>query len=848
MNKLRRIKQWNIVFIVLLTLLCSNLKTFGQISGSNPLEVLDYSNPRTFEIGGITITGTQNLDHSALKAIAGLDVGQEISVPGDEISNAIRNLWDQGLFTDIEISATKVQGDLIFLEIEVEERPRLSKFRFKGVRKGRQESLRDDIQLIRGKVITPNLLNKTKNIVRNYFIDKGYFNAEVEIIEEQDSTLKNSKSLTIVIKENERIKVKDIFIEGNTELKDKKIRRAMKNTKRKKFIRIFKASKFIRSDYEEDKRSIIQKYNSKGYRDASIVFDTVYQVKKKRLEIKIEVKEGRKYFFGDIKWVGNTKFTSDELDRILGIKKGDLFNQELFDQRVYQDPQGRDISSLYLDDGYLFFQPNVIETEVRGDTIDFEIRLREGKQARIDKVTVVGNTKTNDHVIRREIRTNPGDLFSRADIIRTQRELMQLGYFNQEKLGVNPTPDQASGTVDIEYVVEEQPSDQVELSGGWGGGRVVGSLGLSFNNFSARRFFKKDAWKPLPAGDGQRLSLRAQTNGQFFQSYNISFTEPWLGGRKPNSLSVSGYYSRQTNGAPKTIRDGEGNVINNPNRQALGIWGASVGLGRRLNWPDDYFTLYNEVSYQYYNLQNWGNFIFGTGFANNLSFKTIFSRNSIDAPIYPRRGSQTSLSLQLTPPYSLFDGRDNYNKLSNQERYRFVEFHKWKFNSSWFTALTEKFVLNSKVGFGYLGSYNNNLGQSPFERFYLGGDGLSGFNLDGSEIIALRGYGDRDLSPNVGATVVSKYTMELRYPLSLNQTATIYGLAFVEAGNSWFDFDDFAPYDVRRSAGIGIRIYMPFFGLLGLDWGRRFDDIPGVTDPNQKTEFHFTIGGNIGGW
>jgi outer membrane protein insertion porin family len=427
-----------------------------------------------------------------------------------------------------------------------------------------------------------------------------------------------------------------------------------------------------------------------------------------------------------------------------------------------------------------------------------------------------------------------------------------LGYFNQERLGVNPIPDQASGTVDIEYVVEEQPSDQIELSGGWGGGRVVGSLGLTFNNFSAKKFFKKEAWQPLPAGDGQRLSLRAQTNGAFFQSYNISFTEPWLGGRKPNSLTVSGYYSRQTNGAEKFVRNSEGQEIDNPNRQALGIWGASVGLGRRLQWPDDFFTLYNEISYQYYELNNWGNFVFRSGYAHNLSFKTVFSRNSIDAPIYPTRGSQTSLSLQITPPYSLFDKEDkNYEGLTNQERYKFVEFHKWKFNSSWFTPLTggkRKLVMNTKIGYGYLGEYNDQLGQSPFERFYLGGDGLSGFNLDGSEIIALRGYGDRILSPNTGATVVSKYTMEVRYPFSLNPSATIYGLVFGEAGNSWFDFDEFSPFEVKRSAGVGVRIYMPFFGLLGLDWGYRFDEIPGRTDPNNKTEFHFTIGGNIGGW
>lgn len=835
------IKQYKKNILSALLLLVFSLAAHAQVTVDPSLEALDYSSPRTYTIGDISITGTQNLDHSALKAIAALEVGQEVQVPGDQISEAIQNLWSQKLFTDVAISATSVKGDVIFLTINVEERPRLSKFRFKGVKKGKQESLREDIQLIRGSVITPNLISNTKRTIKKYFVDKGYFNTEVEIIEEKDSIIKNSRILTIDIQKNERVKIKDIFIEGNEALTDQQIRKAMKNTKQKKFIRIFKPSKFIRTDYEFDKKSVIAKYNAEGYRDAKIVEDTVYQVSRTRVVLELKINEGNQYYFGDIKWVGNTKFSDKELNRILGIDRGDLFNQELFDQRIYQDPAGRDISSLYLDDGYLFFQPNVVETEVRGDTIDFEIRMREGKQARIDEVTIVGNTKTNDHVIRRELRTNPGDLFSRTDIIRSQRELLQLGYFNQEKFGVNPVPDQSSGTVDIEYIVEEQPSDQIELSGGWGGGRIVGSLGVTFNNFSARKFFKKDAWQPLPSGDGQRLSVRAQTNGQFFQSYNISFTEPWLGGRKPNSLSVTAYYSRQTNGL----------AVENPNRQALGIYGLSVGLGRRLKWPDDFFTLYNEISYQYYDLNNWGNFVFGSGYANNLSFKTTFSRNSIDAPIYPTSGSQTSLSLQLTPPYSLFDGKSNYDELSSQEKYKFIEFHKWKFNSSWFTPLSggkRQFVLNTKIGFGVLGSYNDALGQSPFERFYLGGDGLSGFNLDGSEIIALRGYGDRVLSPQVGATVVSKYTMEIRYPFSLNQSATIYGLAFAEAGNSWFDFDQFSPFNVKRAAGVGVRIYMPFFGLLGLDWGYRFDEVPGRTNPNQRTEFHFTIGGNLGGW
>lgn len=824
---------------------------FAQITTSSSIDALDYNSPRTYEVAEITVTGTQNLDHSALIAIAGLEVGQQVEIPGDIISKAITNLWNQQLFTDIKISATKVQGELIFLNLHVEERARLSKYRFRGVKKGKQESLRDEIDLTRGKVITANLINNTKQKIKEYYIDKGYFNAKIDIEEEDDTTLKNTKVLTIKINQKQRVKIEAIKVEGNEVFPDKKIHKFLKNTKKARITGIFKPSKFIKSNFKKDKQLIIAKYNAQGYRDAKIYFDTLYQISEDRIMLEMKISEGKQYYFGNLKWIGNTKYSNAELDRILGINAGDLFNQELFDQRIYQDQNGRDISSLYLDDGYLFFQPNVVETEVRGDTIDFEIRLREGQQARINEVRIIGNTKTNDHVIRRELRTNPGDLFSRADIIRSQRELMQLGYFNQEKMGINPIPDQENGTVDIEYTVEEQPSDQIELSGGWGGGRVVGSLGVTFNNFSAKNMFKKDAWRPLPAGDGQRLSLRAQTNGEFFQSYNISFTEPWLGGKKPNSLNVTGYYSRQTNGAAKTITNADGNQVDNPNRQGLGIWGASVGLGKRLQWPDDFFTLYTELSYQYYDLQNWGNFIFTSGFAHNLSLKANVSRNSIDAPIYTTRGAQTSLSMQFTPPYSLFDGRDNYEGLSSQERYKFIEFHKWKFNSSWFTPLAggeRKLVLNTKIGFGYLGEYNDRLGQSPFERFYLGGDGLSGFNLDGSEIIAQRGYDDRTLSPEIGATVVSKYTMELRYPFTLNPSATIYGLVFAEAGNSWLDIQEFAPFEVRRAAGVGVRIYMPFFGLLGLDWGYRFDDVPGRVDPNSRTEFHFSIGGNIGGW
>ena len=825
-----------------------SVSAFSQISTSDALENLNYANPQTFQIGGITVSGTESLDHSALKAIAGLEVNKEIMIPGEDISKAIKNLWRQELFTDVKIEASRVVGNQIFLNIEVTERPRLSKFRFMGIKKSKQESLRSEIKLIRGKVVTQNLIKNTENKIRKYFIEKGYYNVDVDIQQEMDTMLTNSVILTIKIDRNNRVKVDEITIEGNEEVSDKKVKKAMKNTKEKGLLRIFKPSKLIKENYEADLESIIALYNSKGFRDAKIVKDSIYKLSNDLLGINITIYEGQKYYFGEIAWVGNTKYSNQELSRILGIEKGDLYNQELFESRIYQDPTGRDISSLYLNDGYLFFSPTIIETGVRGDSIDFEIRLREGKQAIIDKVTVTGNTKTNDHVIMREIRTRPGELFNRADIIRTQRELAQLGYFNEQKFGVNPVPNQENGTVDIEYVVEEKPSDQIEMSGGWGGGRIVGSIGLSFNNFSARNIFNPEAWSPLPSGDGQRFSIRAQTNGVYYQSYNISFTEPWLGGRKPNSLSFSAYYSAQTNGAPKTITV-DGQKVENPTRQALGIWGASVGLGRRLAWPDDYFTLYNEVTYQYYTLNNYfSSFAFANGIAHNLSFKTVFSRNSIDAPIYPTKGSQTSLSLQFTLPYSVFDEVDDYSGLSEQERYKFVEYHKWKFNSSWFTPITEKLVLNTKIGYGFLGFYDPSKGQSPFERFYLGGDGLSNFALDGREIIALRGYDNGVLSPNTGASIAAKYTIELRYPVSLNPSATIYGLAFVEAGNSWLQFDEFRPFEVRRAAGFGVRVFMPFFGLLGLDWGYRFDDIPGRTDPNKRSEIHFTIGGNINGW
>lgn len=822
---------------IFLIVLLSPFIAWCQFSINANLDNLSYSSPKEYELAGITVSGTSFFSNETVISLSGLSVGDDITVPGEKITQAVKNLWNQKLFSDVKISATKIEGNYIFLNIGVEELPRLSKYRFKGIKKGRQNDLREELDLIRGKVVSENLLINTKNTVHNYFIKKGYLKTEVNVIKKADSTTANNVTLLIDINLGERIRIQDINFINNPSVKASKLRASLKETKRRRFYNIFTVSKFMKDAYEKEKNAIVEKYNEKGFRDAKILTDTTYFVDEKLINLDITVEEGKQYYFGDIKWVGNSVHSTQKLNQILDIKKGEVYNKKTLDARLFMNPNGRDVSSLYLDDGYLFFQVTPVEIKVENDSIDLEMRIYEGKQARINSVTLLGNTKTKDHVVRREIRTRPGQLFSRSDIIRTQRELAQLGYFNPETLGVNPKPNQEDGTVDIEYVVEEKPSDQIELSGGWGNGRIVGTLGVSFNNFSARNLFKGKEWRPLPAGDGQRLSIRAQSTGIGFQSYSFSFTEPWLGGRKPNSFSISLSHTVQ-NSAPTADAS-----------SGIRIYNASVGLGRRLKIPDDFFTLYNEVSYQYYVLDNFSSFVFSNGFANNISFKTVLSRNSINNPIYPRTGAVTTFTASITPPYSAFrDPNTDYDALSNQEKFKFIEYHKWKFQTSWFSKLAGNLVLNTKAGFGYVGSFNKGLGTSPFERFYLGGDGLSGFNLDGREIIALRGYGNGRLSPGTGASSVVKYTAELRYPLSLNPNATIYGLVFGEAGNSWGDITEINPFQVKKSAGFGVRIFMPMFGLLGLDWGYRFDDMYNSPGSSNGSEIHFSIGGNINGW
>ncbi len=813
-------------------------KLYSQIPiGVNSL-LIDYTKPVKYIIGGITVEGTQNFDNNVIIMLSGLTVSDTIEIPGDKITKAIDNLWKQGLFEDIKIFASNIINNTIFLNIYVTERPRLSKFSFTGIRKSEADNIREKINITRGDPVNKNMFFKIEENSKQYFIDKGFLKTEVNIKQSIDTT-NNGIALEININKHSRIKIKKINIYGNNNIDDKKIKHSLKDTKEKKFYRIFKNSRYIEEDFKKDKNNIIDLYNESGYRDASIIKDSIYFVNDKRINIDIYLNEGTKYYFGDISWTGNTKYSDEELNDVLKIKKGDIYNQKLLETNLYMNMEGRDISSLYLDDGYLFFNVNPVEISVDNDSINLEIRINEGKQATINKVSVKGNTKTNDHVIIREIRTKPGQLFSRADIIRTQRELAQLRYFNAEKMDVNPIPDPVNGTVDLEYIVEETSSDQIELSAGWGVGTIVGTLGLSFNNFSGRNIFKKGGWKPIPSGDGQKISIRAQSNGPTYQSFNASFVEPWLGGKKPNSLSFSVYHSLQTNGYKKT----------EDNYASIKISGIAIGYGKRLQWPDDYFSLGADLSYQYYQLHNYAStFAFSEGYSNNISATLLLSRNSIDAPIFPRTGSEIYLSAQSTIPYSLLNNKD-YSIMTAQEKYKWLEYHKWKFTTSLYTKLADKLVINTRVRFGFLGLFNKDLGLSPFERFYLGGDGLSGFALDGRELIGLRGYSNNSVTPKnntdyIGGTIFNKYTMELRFLVSPNPMATVYLLGFIEAGNTWLKFAEFNPLDVKRSFGIGVRISLPMFGLLGLDYGYGVDQIPGLPSAN-KGQFHFSINQSI---
>lgn len=830
------------IFKVILILFLAQ-STFGQ--------KVDYNSPKEYEIGPIIVNGADNFDHNAIKLIAGLKQGSRVKIPGEDITKAIKNLWDEGLFSDVKINLEKVVGDVAYLSIDLMPRPKLSRFRFDGVKKKDADKIREKIDLYAGKNVTENLIFNTKAKVVGFFREKGFYNVQVDIERVNDSLMNNSEIFFIHVDRGDKVKIKEINFIGVESIKPNKLRRKMKDTKKRGIMRIFKASKFTESAYDRDKKLVMHEFEEIGLRDAQIVKDSVYEIDSKNLGIDIYIDEGETYYFGNIKWVGNAKYTSGFLDTILGIKYGDIYNKTLLETRLYQSQDGRDITSLYMDRGHLFFQVTPVEVNVEDNHIDYEIRLIEGKEARVKNIIIKGNEKTNDYVIRREIRTKPGDLFNRNDIIRTQRELAQLGYFDEQGFQINPIPNPADGTVDIEYTVAEKSSDQIELSGGYGAKRLIGTLGLTFSNFSIQNLFKKEAWQPLPTGDGQTFSIRAQTNGRWYQSYNLSFVEPWFGGKKPNAFSMWLNHSQFGNNFNRK----------NPAYEGVSISGVGIGLQRRKKIPDDYFNAYYELAYEYFDVSNFGsNFVFDSGYTNDIALTYRLSRNSVSAPIYPQNGSKLSFMAKATLPYSKFDGVD-YAAANEQQRNKYAEYYKFKLTGEWYLPLTpdQKLVLVPKIGFGYMGAYSKAKGLAPFGRFVLGGNALTGIGqLDGREIISLRGYDDEEISSSHGDPIITRYSLELRYPISLNPSATFFVLAFAEAGNTYTSFKNFNPFNVKRSIGGGVRIYLPMFGLLGFDYGWGFDPLDshsqgfgkgkdlGRMNGKPSGAFQFIIGANLG--
>jgi outer membrane protein insertion porin family len=849
-------KQLMIAVLLLLMLPGQAQSRFGSLRNKEeekkqPEGSFSYEQPSEFEIAQINVTGTKYYSADAVISVSGLRVGDKINIPGIAVSTAIRKIYDLGIFNDIEILSSKTEGEKIFLEIVVKERPRLTDFVFKGVKKSQAEDLREKIKFIKGQIVNDSRIKNLQLTVRKYYLDKGYLNTTVSVRQVADTIRNNSVLLQINVDKKQKVKIHELEISGNEVFIDKKIARKLKNTKEIKHFRIFKPSRFIASKWEEDKQKLLKFYNSQGYRDARIVKDTFYRYNQKTINVELGLEEGRKYFYRNISWEGNYIYTDVQLAQILDIKKGDVYNLEEMEKRLNYSPSRLDITSLYMNDGYLAFSIEPVEVAVEGDSIDIEMRIHEGKQFDINRVTVQGNTKTSDHVVLRELLTIPGQKFSRQDIIQTQQRLSSLGYFNPEKIDIQPIPDIPNSKVDIQYTVEERPSDQIELSGGWGGYfGFVGTLGLVFNNFSLRKATDLRNYRPLPSGDGQRVSLRFQANGRAFQTYSISFTEPWMGGRKPNSFSVSFNYSVQR-ALGRFANPLQISNATNTSDASLRILGLSVGLGRRLNFPDPYFSLNNSLSFQSYDLRNYGNlygFPFNTGVSYSFAFNTTLSRFSVDSPIFPRSGSEISLNMSLTPPWSQFESTPSSGE-SLAKRYRLIEYHKWMLDSKWYVNLVGKLVLSTRFHMGFIGKYGKSVGYTPFERFTVGGAGLAGQNLIlAQDIIALRGYNNNAIFPVEttaqggtvrGGIVYNKYVFELRYPVSLNPSATIFVQAFMEGANTWNNYQEYNPFNLYRSAGVGARVFMPAFGLLGIDWAVPFDI--DRKDPRAQV-FQFTIG------
>ncbi|MFN8265757.1 MAG: POTRA domain-containing protein [Chitinophagaceae bacterium] len=889
------------------SVLAQQTDTVKPVSVDPELEaIFNSKTPKEYTIAGITVSGSKTFDSALLVSISGIAIGDKVFLPGGDLfSRAISSIWKQQYFDDAAIFITRIDGRDIYIEIAVTERSRLGTFSFTGIRKGEMDELKEKIGLSPNKVITENLRRTSIESIEKFYTEKGYRTVKVTISDSKNKTNPNFTDLTFNITKGAKVKIEEVFFSGNEVVSNLRLKKQLKGTKErprftlntnqdqpqygrkdsitfkefmadkgflhiskiKDFIdpwfrfKLFSSSKFNQAKYTEDKEKVLSYYNALGYRDAVIEKDTVYYNRKGNLLVEIKVTEGKQYYFGNINWRGNTKYSDSLLTEILGIKKGDIYNLENLNKKLGKQlsQEGGDISGLYMDDGYLFFRIEPIETRVYNDTIDYEIRISEGPQATIRAVNISGNDKTKEYVIRREIRTVPGEKFSRSDLIRSNRELAALNYFNQEKIGINPVPNPDDGTVDINYTLEEKSSDQLELSAGWGGLiGLTGTLGITFNNFSTKNFFKKSSWQPLPSGDGQRLSLRMQSNGPSFSSQNFSFTEPWLGGKKRNSFSINLFRTKLANAFDP--------LTGLPIRQKsvdryLRTMGVGVSLGKQLKWPDDYFSLITSINYTQYKLRKYPIFPeLDSGTSNNFNIRIALQRSSVDQPMFPRSGSNFSLTATFTPPWSLFRDEAKYNNVA--EKYRLVEYHKWRLNYEWFVPIgkpmgaekNRQFVLRAAAKFGFLGRYNTNMPLSPFERFQVGDAGLqNNFGIIGYDIIAHRGYpvydnsnprvnNSNQSSANQFFTIFNKYSLEMRYPLSTNPSSTIFGLAFFEAANGWYDFKDYNPFKLRRSAGLGMRFFLPMFGLLGFDYGIGFDrSFPGAK-LKDLSRFTFMLG------
>ena len=843
-------KKTSIKIIMVMFFCIYSINVFSQVEG--------FVSGKEYILDSISIKGLKNFNNQTVISYSGLKLGQKIFLPGEETGLIIRKLWKLELFSDINFYATKVDGNKISIEIEIKELPTLSNVKVQGIKKNKIQSIKDDTDLKPGKKLSESFLTNTKNYIISKYQKEGYLNTKVYLDTKPDTIGNNRFNLLINIDKGNRVKINSFEFTGNKKIKSYKLRKKMKNTKIKNVLRFWKKSKFIEEDYIEDLEKIVDYYKEKGYRDARIINDTVIVNKNNTLKIKMSFEEGNQYRFGDIKFIGNSAYTDNQLQRVLGINKGEIYNGVLLKKRIADEtkPDGEDITNLYQNNGYLFSNINAVEVSAENDTINFEIRVTEGKLANFNKISVAGNDRTNDNVIYRELRTKPGELYSKDQVVRTVRELGQLGFFDAENIkpdfkNVNPN----EGTVDIEFGLEETSGSQIELQGGYGGGGFIGTLGLSFGNFSMRNLFNKEAYTPIPAGDGQSLSLRLQAS-QFYTTTSFSFSEPWLGGRQPVQLSTSLSRTTQYRYDYFTGRADKS--------QFFEISSISIGLARRLRVPDDYFTLSQSISYQYYNLNNYftGLFTFGDGESNNIAYTIALSRNNtFTNPVFPIGGSTFTISAKLTPPFSLISGRDYSNlgeekefqtiingvpvpdnALIDQEKFKWLEFYKIKFSGSWYTNIFDKLVLKTQADFGFLGTYNKDRGEIPFERFYLGGDGMMNYSLDGRENIALRGYENQSLSSNNGSLLYNKFTFELRYPISLKPAASIYALSFLESGKGYDSFKDFNPFNSKRSGGFGIRIFMPAFGLLGIDFGYGFDNPNDLISTPNGWETHFIIG------